>query len=98
MLRVDKLRNKKGGGSVGDGHTETDEETGRSEKLHVDTNRLQNNTENHNRATNNDTPASAEDIGGVWDDRKRADRTDGHDGVEETTRACIRTLELCEVC
>lgn len=76
MLGMDKLCNKKRGSSVSDGHTETDKETGCSEQLQVDTNRLENNTENHNRAANNDTPTSAEDIGGVWDDWERADRAD----------------------
>lgn len=76
MLGVDKLCNKKRGSSVSDGDTETDEKTGRSKELQVDTNRLENNTENHNSAANNDTPTSAEDIGGIWDDWERADRTD----------------------
>lgn len=48
----------------------------------------------HDDATDQDTHLTSEDIGNVWGDWKSDDRTNGHDGREETDHSTIWVVEV----
>lgn len=78
---------------MGDGNTETDEESRCNKHAHIESDRLEDNTENHNDTADYDTPTSTEKIGDVWNGWESNDGTNGHDCVEETARGLVGTLE-----
>lgn len=70
---------------MSNGNTETDEETGSNEHGDVGTNGLQDNTNDHDDTSGDNTGTSTKDIGNVRSDGKSDNRTDRHDGVEQTS-------------
>lgn len=84
VLWVDQLGDEQGGGSVGNGNTETDQESSTQEHVVVGTDRLQDDTNQHEDTSHENTHATTEDICGVgheWDGR---DGTSSHDGIQYT--------------
>jgi hypothetical protein len=68
VLGVSQLSNEKWSSSVSNGNTESDEESGGDEHLNVDTDRLENDTTNHDNTTSDDTYSTTKDIGNIWGD------------------------------
>lgn len=77
VLRVNELGDQQRRGAVGDGNTESKEESGGNEHLQVDRDRLENHTEDHNDTANADTGTAAKDVSGVRDERDSDEGTDG---------------------
>jgi hypothetical protein len=84
MLRVSELGKQQGRSTVSDSNTESDKETSTDEHVEIHSSRLNNDTDDHEDAADKDTSATTEAIGEVGDDGKSDERTDGHDGVEQT--------------
>lgn len=93
MLGVNKLGDEQGRGTMGNGNTETDEESRGDEHLDVNTNRLQNDTENHNNTTDSDTGATTKTIGNIGSDSESNNRTDRHHGVQQTASGRTGIIE-----
>ena len=66
---------------MGNGDTESDEETGGNEHGDVDGDGLKDDTDDHDDAADEDTRSTTEDISGVWYSGNGGKRTNGHDGV-----------------
>ena len=77
VLRVDELSDEQRRGTVGNGDTESEEETGCDEHLDVDGDGLENHTDDHDDAADADTSAATEDISGVRDEWDSDEGTDG---------------------
>ncbi len=73
---------------MSDGDAEADEETCSGEHSKVGPNRLQNPTENHDQATDNDSRASTENVGNVGDNWESNDGSNRHDSIEKPTLTC----------
>jgi hypothetical protein len=79
---------------VGDGNTETDHESGAQEHVVVRTNGLQNDSDQHDAAADEDTHATAEDVRTVWHEWDGANGTGSHDSVQDTQSSLGRVAEV----
>ena len=94
MLRMSKLGDEQRGGTVGNGNTETDEETTSNKHLNIHGDGLEDDTENHDNTTNENTCAAPKNIGGIRNEWNSADRSDGHHGAHKTQSRAIGRAEV----
>lgn len=84
VLHVAQFGDEEWGGAVGEGDTETDQETSTDEHTEILGGGLESDTDEHDEETNHDGDSSASPIGQPWGEWNGHDGTDGHNGVEET--------------
>lgn len=94
VLGVGQLGNEKWRGTVGDGDTETEEEAGSDEHPEVDGDGLQDNSDHHDDAANEDTHPTSKTVGNVRGDWKSAKGTDSHNAGEETEERSRGVVEV----
>lgn len=97
VLRVSELSEQQRRSTVGDSNTESDEETSTDEHAEVHSSRLEDDSNDHENATSEDTGAATIAIGEVRYNGKSDERTDGHDGVEQTQRSCRWVVEVWRI-
>lgn len=66
---------------MSDGHAETDEETCSNEHAVCEAEGLEDDTKDHDGATDDNGCTSAKEISGVWYDGQGGEGADGHDAV-----------------
>lgn len=94
MLRVSQFRNQERRSSVGDGNAETDEESGSQEHAKAARDGLQDDTDQHDDAADENTRSTAEEIRCVGNKGNGRQGTDGHDGVQDANLAALRVAEM----
>lgn len=95
VLEMSKLSDEKRSGTVGEGDTESDEETGSREHAEILRSGLEGDTDKHDNDTNNDGNATSAPIGEPGRDGNGADGTDRENGVQETTLS-RGGVEICK--
>lgn len=94
VLGVGQFGDEKWRGTVGNGDTETQEEASSDEHPEVDRDRLQDNTDHHDDAANEDTHPTSKAVGNVRGDWKRAEGADSHNAGEKTKERSRRVVEV----
>ena len=94
VLRMYKLSDEKWRASVCNSDTKSEEEASRNEHPEVYRDTLEDDTEDHDHATDDNSPPATEDVGSVRNDRKSAERANGHDASEQTEQRAFRVVEV----
>ena len=82
---MNKLGNQQWGRSMSNCDSETDEKATGDEHTDSSTDRLQNDANNHDDASNCHTGTSSSKIGYIRSNWKSNDRSDRHNGIQETS-------------
>jgi hypothetical protein len=82
MLGMNKLCNQQWCRTMGNGHSEANQETSRNKHLNVDAHGLKYNTDDHEDAARDDASSSSKNIGDVGSNRQGKNASSGHDGIQ----------------
>ncbi len=78
------------------GDTESDKETSCNEHVNVDTNRLENNTSDHDEAASDNSRTSSSNVGDVRSNWESNNASDRHDRVQKTSGRSTWVIKRCE--